>query len=443
VILVALTNQPARELNRFRNQNCWYFWWYKNFPHWIIHITTIVCARFSTPLANRVFAAPDDPVAIEEASALSLVILGPALPHAGKGVGRTPATDAIADTLMRRGASQRRLRNTLIFIAADEANLSTARDVMRKAIAWASIYKDGRLKETMTTGQTNDAEEKAKTNLEAARKAVRAAWSHIFYPVKSEAAGKPFDLEHSLISARERVAIPAVVYDKVKADGIALEKLGAERLWLALEPLWPEDRPHLPVSQIADWFAAYVYLPKIRDRVVLATAIRDSVAKIDPQFALAESYDAATQKYHKLTWEKVAPEIIAPTALLVRAAEVQKQIQDEVAGGPVSAPTGAGGSPDATSVRPLSPGEAAPSAPRKPTRFYGSVEIDMVRPVKSFDAILSAVVMELQRTNGAKIKLTLEIEAEAVEGFDDSEVSVVRDNARQLKFKAESTGFGE
>ena len=50
---------------------------------------------------------------------------------------------------------------------------------------------------------------------------------------------------------------------------------------------------------------------------------------------------------------------------------------------------------------------------RSNLRFYGSVEIDMVRPVKSFDAILNAVVMELQRTQGAKVKLTLEIEAEA------------------------------
>lgn len=66
----------------------------------------------------------------------------------------------------------------------------------------------------------------------------------------------------------------------------------------------------------------------------------------------------------------------------------------------------------------------------------------MVRPVKSFDAILNAVVMELQRTQGAKVKLTLEIEAEAPSGgFEDSEVSVVRDNAKQLKFKPESTGF--
>jgi hypothetical protein len=78
-----------------------------------------------------------------------------------------------------------------------------------------------------------------------------------------------------------------------------------------------------------------------------------------------------------------------------------------------------------------------------PARFYGSVEIDMVRPIKSFDAILNAVVMELQRTQGAKVKLTLEVEAKAASGFSEADVGLVRDNARQLKFKAESTGFEE
>jgi hypothetical protein len=51
--------------------------------------------------------------------------------------------------------------------------------------------------------------------------------------------------------------------------------------------------------------------------------------------------------------------------------------------------------------------------------------------------------MELQRTHGAKVKLTLEIEAEAPGGFAAGDIGVVRDNARQLKFKAESTGFEE
>jgi hypothetical protein len=65
----------------------------------------------------------------------------------------------------------------------------------------------------------------------------------------------------------------------------------------------------------------------------------------------------------------------------------------------------------------------------------------VVRPIKSFDSIFNAVVMELQRTPSAKVNLTLEIEAEAPGGFPEGDASFVRDNARQLKFKAESTGF--
>jgi hypothetical protein len=67
----------------------------------------------------------------------------------------------------------------------------------------------------------------------------------------------------------------------------------------------------------------------------------------------------------------------------------------------------------------------------------------MVRPVKSFDAILNAVVMELQRTKGAKVRLTLEIEADAEGGFAENDVGIVCDNARQLKFTPGSTGFEE
>ena len=65
----------------------------------------------------------------------------------------------------------------------------------------------------------------------------------------------------------------------------------------------------------------------------------------------------------------------------------------------------------------------------------------MSRPIKAFDAILNAVVFELQRTPGAKVKLTLDIDASAPNGFAEEDVGVVRDNARQLKFKPESTEF--
>ena len=69
----------------------------------------------------------------------------------------------------------------------------------------------------------------------------------------------------------------------------------------------------------------------------------------------------------------------------------------------------------------------SPTQPVQPHRFYGSAEIDMDRPVKSLDAHLNAVVMELQRTQGETVKLTLEVEAEAPNGFSDADVGVVRD----------------
>jgi hypothetical protein len=259
--------------------------------------------------------------------------------------------------------------------------------------------------------------------------------------VKSDAAGKPFELEHSLISARDRAAIPSVVYDKAKADGIVLEKLGTERLWLALKPIWPDDRPHLAVSEVADWFAAYVYLPRLRDRVVLESAIRDAVAKLDAQFGYADAFDEATGTYRKLICAQMPPELLASTAVLVREMEAKEQLSRQT--GPTQTPGGGSTRPGSGPERPGTQTTSGPQPTRKPRRFYGSVEIDMVRPVKSFDAILNAVVMELQRTQGAKVKLTLEIEAEAASGFDESEVSVIRDNAKQLKFKPESTGFGE
>lgn len=51
-------------------------------------------------------------------------------------------------------------------------------------------------------------------------------------------------------------------------------------------------------------------------------------------------------------------------------------------------------------------------------------------------------MLDQQDKAGTKVNLTLEVEAEAAVGFSENDIGVVRDNARQLKFKAESTGFG-
>jgi hypothetical protein len=165
-------------------------------------------------------------------------------------------------------------------------------------------------------------------------------------------------------------------------------------------------------------------------------AIRDAVAKLDPAFGYADGYDEATASYTGLVVAKSAPVMLAPSAVIVQADVAFEHTK--------KTGTSTGASPGSGGAGEVCPGTGAgedPAASKQPRRFYGSVEIDMVRPVKSFDGILNAVVMELQHSPNTKVKITLEIEAETPSGFSEADIGVVRDNVRQLKFKAESTGF--
>jgi hypothetical protein len=170
--------------------------------------------------------------------------------------------------------------------------------------------------------------------------------------------------------------------------------------------------------------------------VVLEVAIRDAVAKLDPAFGYADRFDEATRSYSGLVVAKSPPVMLAASGVIVRADIAFEHAKKTGISTGASPERGGGGEV----VTGIVTGEE-PAGTQQPRRFYGSVEIDMVRPVKSFDAILNSVVLELQRNANAKVKITLEIEAETPSGFSEADIGVVRDNARQLKFKADSTGF--
>ena len=84
-------------------------------------------------------------------------------------------------------------------------------------------------------------------------------------------------------------------------------------------------------------------------------------------------------------------------------------------GGPSGSAGGAGDEPGG--------GEFDEPVTARPTRFFGSVEIDASRPIKSLEWIVTAVVEQLQRTHGTKVRL--EFEAEAPARLDENDVCIV------------------
>lgn len=129
-------------------------------------------------------------------------------------------------------------------------------------------------------------------------------------------------------------------------------------------------------------------------------------------------------RYRGLVYGRMAPTAFASDALIQRGSGGHAEPDGEQPGG--------GASPGI---------DPKPTESNRPARFFGSVELDSARPIRSFESFFNAVVALFQNANGAKVKLTLEIEAEAPGGFSDADVRDIRDYSKKLKFRSESTGF--
>ena len=87
----------------------------------------------------------------------------------------------------------------------------------------------------------------------------------------------------------------------------------------------------------------------------------------------------------------------------------------------------------------LRPIEVTPPAATQPRRFHGTVNLDEARVGWDASKIAEEVIAHLVALVGAKVTVTLEIEAEVPMGAPDKVVRTLTENCRTLKFT--SHGF--
>ncbi len=393
----------------------------------------------------RVHAAPDNPTDMEDRRATALVILPPSASHdAGNGATSQAAIRA-GETIERRGSGQRRYRNALVFVAADASALDAARENARRERAWQSILDDRDIPKSLTGAQTQDAETQCERAFESLRQSVRSAWVHILYPEQpgEEERGAGMATGYT-IRARRLVnrsgakPIPQAVWENVSSDGVVLETLGPANLAKELEPLWPQDRQHIPLDEIRDWFASYVYMPRLRDDATLGRAFEQLFADLAAPYAYAAGFSEETGLYEGIG--SSARLIGDPGSGLLVRREAIRPVEPEPFVGDAS------GDPatDATSSE-RSGNTPESVAPRRlPKRFFASIDIDADRAGLEVARIMDGLLVELTRTAGSSLRLTLELEGTAVEqGYPEDVVDTVKANARDLKLDDQSFGFEE
>jgi predicted AAA+ superfamily ATPase len=371
-----------------------------------------------------------------------LVILGVEYPHTKEQ--ESPAIAAAKAMLESRGNSPRLYRNTLVFLAADRARLDDLAQATRYFLAWNSIVEESEGEEPPLNLDAHQRKQ-AKNQRDNANTTVNAripeTYQWLLVPVQLKPQD-PVQWQPFRLQGQDALAVRAS--RKLKNDELLVVKLAASRLRLELDnvPLWRGE--HVAIKQLAEDFARYLYLPRLRNAQVLVEAIHEGVALLSWQqdsFAYADSYDEVAKRYRGLRFgQHVTISEDDPSGLLVKPDAAQKQFQAEQAAA-AAAGSATQPQPTSTATQPgTTPGKTTPAQPppaAKPKRFYGSVHLNPQRVGKDAGKIAEEIVQHLTLLPGATVEVTLEIQAQIPEGAPDNTVRTVTENARTLKFDAQ------
>ncbi len=387
---------------------------------------------------SRVHPLPQSGQDVPDDTDARLVVLTIDHPYA-KEVG-TPAEVAAKAIFESRGTAPRLYRNALTFLAADKSRLQDLLDAVRRFLAWESI-----LAERETLNLTLQQVKQAETQRDAADGAVTAripeTYQWLLVPVQNSPQAQ---VEWQAVRLSGQDALAARASKKLRSDELLVTGFAPTRLRMELDriPLWRGD--HVEIRQLVDDFARYLYLPRLRDSEVLLSAVRDGLGLLvwtKDSFAYADSFDEASGRYRGLRCGhlvNVTRDNI--TGLLVRPDRATKQQEEDVApvpGGNGGVTPGGGGTVTPPGTSGTEP-QGTPVAAR-PKRYYGTVVLDSARVGRDASRVADEVVSHLAGLVGAKVKVTLEIDAQMPDGASEQIVRTVTENGRTLKFS--SQGF--
>lgn len=370
-----------------------------------------------------------------------LVVLGIDCPYSKQ---EGNAAQVAARTILEtRGNAPRLYGNTLVFLAPDKTRLQDLDEAARKFLAWQSILAE---KEALNLDPQQV--KQAQTQMAAADSMVTARlpetyqWLLVPEQTTPQAA---ITWQALRLTGQDPLAVRAS--KKLRNEELLITSFAASRLRMELDrvPLWRGD--HVAIKQLAEDFARYLYLPRLKDPSVLLGAAQQGIALLTWEldgFAFADSFDEATGRYRGLRAAQQVPLLDADApGLLVKPGVAQRQLDAEraeqsVRVAAVQKTVAAREERGYVGAAAKQMRAAEPVAVRL-KRFHGSVVLDAARVGRDASRIADEVIAHLVGLVGASVKVTLEIEAEVPGGVPDHVVRTVTENSRTLKFT--SQGF--
>jgi predicted AAA+ superfamily ATPase len=379
---------------------------------------------------GRVHPFPSSSQDVADDPEARLVVLG--LDQAYSREPGSAAEVAAREIVARRGSAPRLHQNTLVFLAADRTKLQYLDEATRRFLAWESI-----LAEKDPLNLTPLQVRQAATQKASADSAVGAQIPEVYqWLLVPRQATPQEEVTWEAYRLTGQAPLAERASQKLRRDELLIDKFAPTLLRMELDriPLWRGH--HVPIRQLIEDFARYLYLPRVTGPRVIAAAIENGLGLLTwekESFAYADSYDEAAGRYRGLRSGQRVSISELDSGLLVQPAVAQAQLREEV-------PATVEG---VTDPKPDGGAEPDPQPPPKPEalprRYHGTVDLNPQRVGLEASKIADEILGQLTGQPGARVTVTLEIEAELPQGAPDHVVRTVTENGRTLKFT--SQGF--
>lgn len=384
----------------------------------------------------RLHLLPGASVEVEDEPAAGLVVLRPEYTH-GRKETQSSAVKAAQEIVKQRGATPRTYQNMLLFLAADESRLPELVHAVRDLKAWSSILDS---KDELNLDQRAIAQ--AVTRRDQERKTVTLRINETFCWLINPTQDLDGELRLPAVKINSQGTIAERVTKKVVQDNALITTFGSTMLRYELDrvPLWRGD--HVTVKQVWEDFASFPYLPRLRDINVLLRAVSGGPQTIDLQtdgFGYAEAWDEGEARYRGLIVNSGVSNPVADGQSVLVRPEVAEAIHEATEKRPkVTVAVGEGGaSGDGASTEGQATGSGSASARSLPTRFYGRLTLeDPSRLGRDAGDIGREIVANILPRPGVSVKVTIEIEGDDPNGFDEAAVRAISENARELGFSS-------
>ena len=351
------------------------------------------------------------------------------------------AFEPALEFIRNNGAKPRYRGNRLVFLAADQGTLPRLSDAARVALAWGSIVadvKEGRLNIDLL--QKKQAEKEQQSADEALPRVARECYRWLLCPLQeTPATPKPSIEAFPLNTAGGSVG--------AEIERVCVENELVITAWSPIhlrtklkEIYWKEGQPAAGAMAFWEDTLRYLYLPRLKNRDVLAQAIRSGVASRD--------FFGTAYGQHDSTFEGFqfgSPAVQFDDTLLLIEPEAARAYEAAHAK-PVVLPPRAGGDPSDKGGPPIVPpgpggGEGgkptiAPPPVARARSFHGTADVSAATAKMRLVQIAEEIVSVLLQDPNAAIKVVVEISAEFPGGAQDGIKRAVSENAKTLGLKA-------